>query len=138
MLVVLDTNVFISAALSAHGPSATLVRAARDSIVEVVVSPKLLVELRDVLRRDRFRRFLSLAEVDELVAEIGRFCRVEPDPAGGQPILRDPDDDYLVYLARETGADAIVSGDADLTSEALDPPALTPRQALERFGLTEA
>ncbi len=90
---------FVSAALSANGPSATLIRAAREGRLDIVASPMLLAEVRDVLQRDRFRRFLSLAEVDELLEELGRICRVEEDPAPGQSVLRDPDDDYLVFLA---------------------------------------
>lgn len=135
LAVVIDTNVFVSAALSAHGPSATLLRATRDGRLDVVVSPLLLAEIRDVLRRQRFRRFLSTAEVDELVDELGRICRVEADPPPGPPVLRDAADDYLVHLARQVQAECIISGDTDLTDESLDPPALTPRQAIDRFHL---
>lgn len=31
----------------------------------------------------------------------------------------------------------IVSGDADLTDADLDPPAISPRQAIDRFGIAE-
>ena len=135
MAVILDVNVFVSAALSSNGPSAALVRALRDGDLEVVVSPKLLAELDEVLRRPKFRRFITLDEVDELVQEIALLSRVEPDPAPGGAVLRDKDDDYLVFLASATGVECIVSGDADLTDAQLEPPALTPRQAIERFGI---
>ncbi len=135
MSVVLDTNVLISAVLSAKGAPATLVRAARDGNLDVVASPHLLAELQHVLQRDQFRRFLSLAEVDELIEDLGRILRIEVDPEPDVPVLRDPKDDYLLFLARAVGADYIVSGDADLTDEVLQPPAITPRQAVERFGL---
>ena len=126
----------MSAALSSKGPPAALVRAARDGALEVVVSPLLLNEVRDVLRRPRFRRFLSVNEVDALITELGRICRVELDPETGPAVLRDRKDDYLVYLSRQVAVEYIVSGDADLTDANLDPPALTPRQAIERFGLS--
>jgi predicted nucleic acid-binding protein len=47
-------------------------------------------------------------------------------------VSRDPKDDYLVALARECGADFLVSGDQDLTalSEIL-PPVRTPAAFLE-------
>ena len=80
MAVILDVNVFVSAALSSNGPPAALVRALRDGDLEVVVSPTLLAELDEVLRRPKFRRFITLDEVDELVHEIALLCRVEPDP----------------------------------------------------------
>ena len=50
--------------------------------------------------------------------------------APAQPgLTADPDDDYLVALAREAGADFLVSGDQHLTGlvDAV-PPVLTPRQ----------
>ena len=135
MAVILDVNVYVSAALSSKGPSAVLVRALRDGDLEVVVSSTLLAELDEVLRRAKFRHFITLEEVDELIHEIARLCRVEPDPEPGAAVLRDKDDDYLVFLARAVGAECIVSGDADLTDASFEPPALTPRQAVERFGL---
>ena len=62
---------FVSAALSANGPSAALLHAARDGRIAIVASPMLFAEVRDVLQRERFRRFLSVAEVDELLEELG-------------------------------------------------------------------
>jgi hypothetical protein len=55
------------------------------------------------------------------------------DPPAGTSISSDPDDDYLVALARAGGADCLVSGDADLTV-LIDakPPVVTPREFLER------
>ena len=133
MAVVLDVNVFVSAALSKAGAPHTLVQAMRDGQLEVIVSPLLLAELDEVLRRPMFRRFFTLEEVDQLLEEIARICEVVPDPEPGAAVLRDADDDYLVYLARHVGAEFIVSGDADLTDADIDPPAITPRAALDTF-----
>jgi len=59
-----------------------------------------------------------------------------PDPVAPPAVVRDPRDDYLVALARATRVDAIITGDRDLLDhEGLEPPALTPRAACERFGL---
>jgi predicted nucleic acid-binding protein len=52
-----------------------------------------------------------------------------PEPPEVSP---DPDDDYLIALARVAGADYLISGDRhllDLTDP--DPPVLTPRQFLD-------
>lgn len=137
MAVVLDANIFVSAIISSHGPSATLLKAASDGQLDVVVSPHLLREVRDVLYRPRFRRYLSTDEADEYLDELGRICRLEADAGDQAPILRDRSDDYLVHLARQAGAEYIVSGDTDLTDErTLSPAAVTPRQAVDRLGLT--
>ena len=110
-------------------------RAAEEGRIEVVASPLLLGEFRGVLRRDRFRRFLSLGEADELTRHLGTIFRIEEDPAPGSRVLRDPKDDYILRLAQHISADYIVSGDADLTDETLVPPAITPREAVELSGL---
>ncbi|MGH9155049.1 MAG: hypothetical protein ACRD1K_04195 [Acidimicrobiales bacterium] len=57
-----------------------------------------------VLRRDRFRRYLSFDEVDAYLLEIEVLCRMVDDPDPVPQILQDPDDDYLVALASECGA----------------------------------
>jgi putative PIN family toxin of toxin-antitoxin system len=132
--VVLDVNVFVSAVLSGSGPSAQLVTAMRDDRLSVVACPALVAELTGVLRRDRFRRYLSLEEVDEYSGEIEGLCRMVDDPDPVPAVLRDPDDDYLVALASESGADAIVSGDLDLhEATGLPVDVLTPPEALTRL-----
>jgi len=56
------------------------------------------------------------------------------DPVDVARLTRDPADDYLVALARDARAEAIVSGDADLlTLEAAEPPVLSPRAVVEQL-----
>ena len=93
-----------------------------------------MAELGGVLRRDRFRRYLSLDEVDEYASEIEGLCRMVDDPDPVPAVLRDSDDDYLVALASESGAEAIVSGDLDLhEATGLPVEILTPRETLTRL-----
>ncbi|MHB1549246.1 MAG: hypothetical protein ACYCV5_06710 [Acidimicrobiales bacterium] len=55
------------------------------------------------------------------------------DPAA-EAVSRDPADDYLIALARASTADRVISGDKDLVSlDDLEPPVLTPAQALARL-----
>lgn len=132
MAVVLDVNVLVSAVLSGSGTSARLVRAVRDGRLDAVVSPGLLTELRELLRRERFRDYLSMDEVDEYVDEIRRLCQVVSDPDATPGRVRDAKDEYVVALAEAVRAEAIVSGDLDL-SAGLAVPVLSPRRAAERF-----
>jgi predicted nucleic acid-binding protein len=54
------------------------------------------------------------------------------------PITRDPNDDYLIALARGAGVDAIVSGDADLLAlERADPAVVSPSRLVEQLARSE-
>lgn len=75
---------------------------------------------------------LDLDRAADFVAELERLAESADDPDETRPVSPDPDDDYLVALARSTGADALVSGDTDLTNlDLTDLPVLTPRQLLD-------
>jgi putative PIN family toxin of toxin-antitoxin system len=132
--VVLDSNVLISALLEPRGPSAKLLRAWTEGKFELVVSPQLLDELADVLGRERLRRWLTEEEASVFVASLRRDATVVDDSPVEPGITPDPDDDYVVALARAADVDYLVSGDRHLT-ELIDPdpPVLTPRAFLGRL-----
>jgi uncharacterized protein len=128
---VLDTNVLVSALISPGGPSARLLLELRAGAFELVVSPMLLAELGEVLRRQKFRRYVSEAEVDSYVELIRRESQVHDDPMPGLgPLSADPDDEYLIDLARDVAADLLVSGDAHLLDLRELVPVMTPAQFL--------
>lgn len=53
-------------------------------------------------------------------------------------VTRDPDDDYLVALARKSDADVLVTGDRDLLDlEQIDVEVLAPREFVEQFDTGE-
>ena len=126
--VVPDATVLVSAAISRVGHSDRIIRVWQDAELSLVVCPQLLAEVRDVLQRPRLRRFISESEANEFVDLLAAVADVRADPehvAGLVPA--DPDDDYLVALARETGVDYILSGDQHLTGlRSLRPPVITP------------
>jgi putative PIN family toxin of toxin-antitoxin system len=129
---VLDTNVLVSALISPSGGSARLLLELRSGAFELVVSPLLLAELREVLGRDKFRRYISEAEADAYVELIRSEGVVRADPGPSQePLSADPDDESLIDLARDAGADALVTGDAHLLALRAVIPAMTPVEFLE-------
>jgi putative PIN family toxin of toxin-antitoxin system len=98
----------------------------------LVISPAVLDELRDVLQRPSFSRWITAEEAVEYVDGLEDDADLVPDPGKVPVVSRDPNDDYLIALARSAGADYIVSGDQDLTSlEGLQPPVATPREFLD-------
>ena len=130
--LVVDPGVPISAIITPLGPSADLLRAIRTDQVTLIASAKLLRELRTVLAREKFRRYLSQDEADEYVDGLQLVCELVDDSINPPAVSRDPNDDYLVAIASASGADALVSGDQDLLVLS-SPRVLTPRQSLGLF-----
>jgi putative PIN family toxin of toxin-antitoxin system len=132
--VVVDPNVVVSAAISPGGVTGRLVRLGLAGQFRLVVCPMLLQEASDVLTRPKLRRFVSADAALELLADIEGAAETHPDPAVIEAIARDHDDDYLVALVADSGADRLVSGDADLLALAgHDPRILSPRRLLDEL-----
>jgi uncharacterized protein len=129
--VVLDPGVLIAALISPTGAPFHLVQAWLDGHFDLVVSPKLLAELNRVLLRPKFRRYSTEEQAEEYVDQFQRFATLVFDPEVISGLTPDPDDDYLVALARSAGSHFLVSGDAHLT-QLIEPapPVLTPRAFL--------
>jgi len=132
---VLDPNVLVSAAISAAGPPRQIVTAWVDGRFELIASPALLAELRAVLARPKLRRWISAAVAREFVDGLADDALILDDPPALEGVSPDPDDDYLIALARAAGADYLVSGDRHLLDLSdPDPPVLAAREFLERLG----
>ena len=114
MKVIIDTNLWISFLI---GHQTQLVRRMlTDLRFDVYVCSRLIKEIRDVVSRDKIRKYVSEADLDDLLAIINAYCQFATIEAEVAPTaIRDPKDLYLLALADTIGADYIVSGDADLT-----------------------
>jgi len=90
------------------------------------VSPLLLAELSRFWARPSSVATCRV-EADAYVELIRSEAVVRADPAASPgAISADPDDEYLVDLARDAGADALVTGDAHLLDLRAIIPAMTP------------
>ena len=65
------------------------------------MSPLVLAELRDVLATPRLRRWISEAAAAEYVDGLTDAAQVVEDPPAQAGLSPDPDDDYLITLARQ-------------------------------------
>ena len=130
MRAVLDANVLISAILSSRGSPARLLLAWQAGEFDLVVSPKLLDELRRALTYPKLERLVPHADADAFVAWIARSAVLATDPDGPPPVLSaDPDDDYLMALAAAERA-VLVSDDTHLTTLGSRFPVMTPAEFL--------
>lgn len=138
---VLDANTLASGSVDPRGesPPRLLYQELAELRFEAIVCPGLLEELAGTLRKPYFlERVGGDRGVQDIVAAITQAAILVADPVDPEPFLRDPDDDYLVALARETNAAAIVTGDKDLLDHpGLQPPAIDARTACEQLGLIQ-
>jgi putative PIN family toxin of toxin-antitoxin system len=129
---VLDPNVLVAAAINPHGAPASCLRAHGEGRFELVVSPLLLAELIGVLSRPRFRPFLTVEQAERLVEALRHDAMLVDDPTEREAVSRDPNDDYLVALARAASAHVLVTGDRDLlVLDLADFRIVSPRAFIE-------
>ena len=98
-VVLIDTNVWVSALLNPYGPPARLKDAWLQGKFEVIVALPLLTEIGEVLRRPRIRRKYGIREEEivrylRLIAARSAFVPV----TGRMTVCRDPDNNFAVRL----------------------------------------
>ncbi len=115
MRVVIDTNDYISA-LIGKKHRLKLEKVLLDKNIEILSDVVLLEEIKEVAYRNKFRKYVSLEEVDRFV-ELLKY-RLKPTIVTTQVNASpDPDDNFLLALAQEGKADYLVTGDkSDLLS----------------------
>jgi len=124
---VLDTNVLVSAALTAGGTCDQVVRAAVEGKVRLAWSTSMLAEYREVLCRPKFK--FSPPVITSLLAAFGPVDQITPHPV---PPLPDPDDEVFLGTALATPDQILVTGNiAHFPPESrASVRVLTPAQAL--------
>lgn len=109
---VVDTNVLISALLSAEGkPNRAVYSVLRHGVV--LSSVEAFAELKESLNRPKFNKYLREEDRTSylaLIHDTSRFVEVTENIEK----CRDPDDDKFLELALSGNADVIISGDGDL------------------------
>ena len=133
--LVIDTNLFISAALSSQGAPAKLVREvlARHRLV---FSQSTFDELRTRLYRPKFDRYISLELRESLLHDLNASA-VWVDIGESAFYCRDRDDDKFIETALKAQAHYLVSGDNDLLEVAPLPTLqiISAQQALAVLGI---
>ena len=104
---VLDTNVVVSAHLTADGPAALIFRLALSRYFRSYVSEEILEEYSEVLQRRKFK-----LDANFVVQSLSAFraAAVLVNPRIQIVAARDPDDDKILECATEAKADYIVTG----------------------------
>lgn len=134
MIVVIDTNVLISAAIIKHSTPDQAVRKAFMNDM-VIRSMSTIVEFSNKLKAKKFERyFRNEYEGDifvHLFADKSKLIEVSHHVT----ICRDPSDNKYLELALSGKADCIITGDPDLL--ALHPfekiPIISPKEFVDHF-----
>ncbi|SRR6266536_1744529 len=135
--VVVDPGVLIAGLISPRGTPARILQRWREGEFDLVVSPALIGELERVLARPKFSKYVTSTEATAYTWMLRDEGVMVDDPPPQPGLTPDPGDDYLVTLARASGAAVLVSGDPHLTQLGNpEPPVLAPRRFLDRLEST--
>ena len=101
-LAVLDTNVIVSAAINPEGvPARLMMDWVLEGSVQVVTSPSIVAEYRDVVRREKFVRYGFPPEWLDFVIDESLHL---PEPGRWPHPLPDATDAPFLALAHRAGA----------------------------------
>ena len=107
--IVLDTNVFISALRSKHGPSFQLLSLVGTGLFDIHLSVPLVLEYEAVAKRSRWREKPSWKHVSNIIdylCDVGHQQRIH---YLWRPRARDPKDDMVLEVAVAGHCDGIVT-----------------------------
>jgi len=109
--VVIDTNLWISFLITKDFTKLDEIIFSRQGIL--VFSQESLDEFLEVAKRPKFRRFLSNADIEEIletIEEYADFVKVQSKVE----VCRDLKDNFLLSLSVDGNADFLLTGDKDL------------------------
>ena len=130
LLVLIDTNVWVSAFINRNGYPAKVKEAFVNHEFDIAISPPLLQELSDVLRRPRIINLCKITdeEIDlfiEILAGTGHKVYLSNDIN----LCRDDKDNMVLETAVKSGAKYLVTRDDDIKR---DPKLI---EEMERCGV---
>ena len=113
--VVLDTNIWLSAAISKSGAPAQVVRRVLQMGVPVF-SKATFAELEARIWKPKFDRYLSMETRRAILHDANAVAHWVDIPAelAAKTYSRDPDDDKFIHTALAASAAWLVTGDQDL------------------------
>jgi uncharacterized protein len=109
--VILDTNIWVSFLISKS--LAKLDKFIIDGKVKLIFSDESLAEFVEVISRKKLKKYFSQSDVVELFEFMHKYGTVVNVQSEINK-CRDPDDNFLLALAKDGKANYLVTGDNDL------------------------
>ena len=122
MRVMIDTNIFISAALFPKGKTSQALKKALATSYEPVTCDYVIDELH---RKFREKFPDRMEELEAYVAETLKTVRIVKTPeeiVADEGLIRDPKDRPILRAALDAGADLFLTGDKDFLESAVKDP----------------
>lgn len=134
--VVVDTNVLIAALRSRRGASHRLLGLIGDERWQMNLSVPLFLEYEDVAKRPNSGLTLSIREIDDILDFICTEANLREIFYLWRPALPDPNDDFILELAVESGCDFIVTFNVKdfAGTEKFGIEVITPQELLRKLG----
>lgn len=109
MLIVLDTNVLVSALRSRRGAPFQVITRIGTEAFRLAISVPLVVEYEAAMVRHLTQTNLSQSDILAIVDYICSVAKWQPIFFLWRPLLSDPKDDMIAELAIAAGCDAVVT-----------------------------
>ncbi|MFA5576092.1 MAG: putative toxin-antitoxin system toxin component, PIN family [Tissierellaceae bacterium] len=110
--VVIDTNIFVSALLGSKNAKLVLREVINGDLL-LIMSKYQLKEIKEVLLRPKFSRYITVSEINELISNLSMKVII-PIIYDSINDCRDPKDNFILEEAVYGNAQYIVTGDDDL------------------------
>ncbi|MBI4568492.1 MAG: putative toxin-antitoxin system toxin component, PIN family [Planctomycetes bacterium] len=145
MIVVVDTNVMVSAFLNPVGSSGRILNLLHEDRITIATTAHLWNEFLRVMEYGRIRKLLDSSHgksaVDAILTALAALVVFHPDTKPRENwIPGDPDDDWVVQCALSAQAEYVISGDQHLQNlhEIEGIPIVSPAQFLRLLGPRES
>lgn len=134
--IIIDTNVVVAALRSKRGASNLLLRLLGTKDWQAHLSIPLVLEYEEICQRLLAELSINLAQLSDFLDYLCTVCSHHKIFYLWRPYLKDADDDFLLDLAVEAGADFIITfNKKDFVGvEKFGIEVLTPKEFLQKTG----
>jgi len=117
--IVIDTNILVSAILTPKGNPAKILKLVLEGKLNLIISPAILEETRQVLRYPRLVKLMkknkiTMKEVYDFLDKMSNVAVITPGQLDIDAISDDPADNKILVCSLEGEAEYIISGDHHL------------------------
>ena len=109
--VILDTNLWISYLISKR--LSKIDELFEKDAITLIFSKELITEFIEVAKRPKFKRYFSEENLEKLLKKFDVYGEIV-QVSSIVEICRDAKDNFLLALAKDSKADYLITGDADL------------------------